>query len=667
MNVPVEAAGTGLLNLPNEILLSIVDTYIDALDSPDLQARQTKLAELSHVCRKLRGVIVGCPKYWNTICSGLHREDRMQTFLTRSAGMDINVVLMDKHGEEACEALMRIASKVPGRWRSFSLIVTSNGDPQYSFTRTLRRLDCYLLYLQLPRLRNLRVHYGSPPSSFTHDFFTTWSFNGLRSMDLTNIAPKVAPMSLTSFSMTFRKGRDTVSLPLLQYFIESSNSLDKLSLTFESDMLVRVARGRIAPVANVRSLRLKVENTGVESICPVLRAFTFPKLDELSVVARFHHMGQVAPMGINDWKSNIFDACDSFYRVSSLTLSLCDYGMLHDGILSPLSSRFSNLKHFSLETNLVVLIVGAEGNNVEWPSKPLETISFTECETFDIAWLQELKALLGRKDHWEGLNKLRIEECDKLNYDEVLDLISTEKLEWSEARSTPKEAFSELIGPRFASQHHHHWHHHPLDIFEDDDMDGDYFDDVNSWGFWSEYSGSDGEYLDDGHEVIDPDDNEVGVDEMMEGDDPYMEIPGAFIHNDPEDMEEDEDQQDEYWEDEYAPDFEGPQGEEDYDPGAASDEGSGGEGYDEAYAQEYYNDDVGDHQNPYLVYDHSMVEEGEQEDPDQADPPVDSSEPAGSEHGSEEHHGAYTAVCRLLQLIADLNSRRLRCGRRLRT
>ncbi len=46
-------------------------------------------------------------------------------------------------------------------------------------------------------------------------------------MDVTNIVPKVAVMSLTSFSMTFANKKDSISLPMLQHFLESTTSLDK--------------------------------------------------------------------------------------------------------------------------------------------------------------------------------------------------------------------------------------------------------------------------------------------------------------------------------------------------------------------------------------------------------------------------------------------------------
>ncbi|KLO09720.1 hypothetical protein SCHPADRAFT_907546 [Schizopora paradoxa] len=634
MDAAVDAPGTttNLLNLPNEILLSIVDFYVESSDPPDLQVRQSNLTRLSHVCQKLRAVIVGCPKYWNTICSGLRKEEIMQTYITRSAGMDVNIIILEKHGQDACETLMKLASRVSNRWRSFSLVLSNTWDLQYALARSFSRLDCYLLYLQLPRLRNLRIHYGTPPLSFTPDFFTTWSYPGLRSMDLLNISPKVAPMSLTSFSMTFCNGRD-VSVPLLQYFLESSPSIEKLSLTFEADTSFRVARERAAVVANVQSLRLKVEDSLLESIRPVLRAFTFPKLEDLSIIAKFHQRGQpaVPMMEINDWKSNILGACSSFYDVSSFSLNLCNHSSALEGALSPLSARFTRLKHYSLETNLVVMIAGAEGEaaTAEWPLTPLETICFTECETLDIAWLRELKALLTGKEHWEGLRKLRIEQCDKLSRDEVVDVIPEDKLEWAGTRSTPREVFNETYANRRA-------------VFEQindadfDDGDGDYMDDNHSWGLWSEYSGTDDDYMED--QYIEPEDIEDGDDGSIADEEPYMPIPGAFVHYEPEGIEEDEDQQEIHGHWEYAPDFEGEQDHENYELGVATDEEPNGEDDDDGYAYNYQvdayyeEDDAEEHHNhnPYLVFDHDAVDEEQEE--------LAQGEAADSEHGYEEHH-----------------------------
>lgn len=654
VNIPPGIVGpsTTLLNLPDEVLLSIVDTCLDALDTHDL--RMLKLSQLSHIFRKLRAVIIGFPKYWNTICSGLRTGDRMQAYLTRCAGIDIHVVLMDKHGDHACEALMKTAVGVSGRWKSFTLVLSSSRDMNYA--PSLRRLDCHLLYLQLPRLRALRVSYGAAPMTFTPDFFTTWSFPGLRSMDVTNIVPKVAVMSLTSFSMTFANKKDSISLPMLQHFLESTTSLDSLSLTFENDTLIRIALQRIITVASLQSLRLKVENSKTEPICSVLRAFVFPKLNDLSIVARFVPGALALMMEMNDWKTGIFDACDSFYNVSSLALSLCAYGPMHGGILSPLSARFSRLKHFALETNLVALILGAEarGGAGEWPSAPLDSICFTECETLDIAWLRELKLFLEKRGHWEGLRKLRIEECAKIKHDEALEVVSKEKLEWSEKRSKPKEVFGETYAPRRAVN----YFQHPHDV--DMDMEGEFFSDGYSLGFWSE--NSDSEFGDDdnfmGHAYVVDDvfvehatQDEGGLSDDEE--DPHVNIPGAYIHSDVDEEEGELHHPFTGTHFVYAPDdFEETghqEEEEDYDSDAMSDQSqvADGEGYHGDYdepqsAGEEHHDDIDDHEDASEV-DGNNTGVSESEAPYQtelAPATATGNETLGSEHGSEEHQGA---------------------------
>ncbi|KLO09697.1 hypothetical protein SCHPADRAFT_1000069 [Schizopora paradoxa] len=462
MDVPNDALVevTNLSSLPNEILVSIVDLFLEALDTPDIEVRQKEVTKLCSVCPKLREAILGCPKYWTTISSALRRRHLMQTYLTRSAGRDINIVLLDKDGSEACESLMDVATQDCDRWNSFSLTlskVTSKGgfmDPREQrrlFNQSLPGLDYVLIYLQLPRLRNLRVHFGTSPSVFTPDFFTTWSFPGLQSMDLMNIAPKITPHSLTSFSLVFCNGNDSISLPLLQRFLAESTSIEKLSFSFEGEKYRRTAMPRRDVLANIRSLRLKIEESSTHAIHIVLRAFALPNLNELAIAASFNteRTFHGPPMAeVNSWKSDILLLHESFYRVSSLSLTLIGLGRKRDGVLSPLCTRFTNLKHFSLETNLVVVIVGAEGDAAEWPLQPLETIQFRECETLDVPWLRDFSSFLKRKGHWVDLHKLRIEKCDKLKRHEVLDVVPQEKLEWAEKRSAPKETFSEEPVPR---------------------------------------------------------------------------------------------------------------------------------------------------------------------------------------------------------------------------
>ena len=113
-----------------------------------------------------------------------------------------------------------------------------------------------------------------------------------------------------------------------------------------------------------------------------------------------------------------------------------------------MSSLFTHLKHFSLETNLVLMIIGALGDAAEWPLNPLETIRFASCETLDTPWLREFAVFLTRKSHWEDLHKLTREQCGKLTHVEVLDIIPKEKLEWIEKRPNPWEMFGALPLPR---------------------------------------------------------------------------------------------------------------------------------------------------------------------------------------------------------------------------
>ncbi|KLO09696.1 hypothetical protein SCHPADRAFT_943413 [Schizopora paradoxa] len=468
------ATVASLNSLPTEILLSIVDLYLESLveDSADYDSRQRQLTKLCRVCPNLRFAIEGCSKYWTTISSALRKESLMRAYLTRSVGQDLTIVVLDKHGEGACDALMRVAAEASHRWSSFSLILSKGGplvdDDEMSFerrqlhlsNRLLPGLDHSLLYLELPRLRDLRVHFGTSPSAFTPDFFTTWECPGLQRMDLMNIAPKKMPTSLTSFSMSFCNGRDTVSMPLLQRFLEASTSIEELSFTFQGEISRRIPMANQVVLANVRSLRLKVEESSMDAIRSVLSAFALPGLESLAIAASFSpgrsrvHLGPMTE--VNHWKSTILGLHPSFYNVTSLSLTLIGLGRQREGILSPLSSRFTQLRHFTLETNLVIMIVGAEGDAPEWPAwPPLETIRFVECETVDALWLRDFSTFLGRRGHWEGLGALRIEKCDKLKRGEALLVIPEgDKLEWAETRSTPKETFMVEPVPRSIPLNH---------------------------------------------------------------------------------------------------------------------------------------------------------------------------------------------------------------------
>ena len=456
--------------IPDEVLIRILSYAVECDSSTDTAK---ELMSLSSVCRRFRRLLCSAPHLWTKINNDMNGT-QAGCFLEHSKDEELFITFRDNETHQRTKQVLAKVIDHYRRWRTFelSLTVAENRLPTDKMYESLGDISETLPVLHelifrrsifLDGILEIVDHFGEPSGpiddgGLSH-FYEKWDAPNLRIFRVENLIPlpfqspslRLVELSIELLEPYWSQPRDP--LTSLMLFLDSQPSLEILAIViveFEDGTTFPVERRVTLPALRELTLHsnaLLANGMSTRSIPGILRALQTPSLRKLSLSLPVFETSDPT-LG---W---IFAHEDCFLNTEELTLdAYMDQPMPVSGFnahldqpipasrfkLRPLRTiirQFPKLKHLCLSTDKFE--VTTEDLEAEPPNiyPPLEIVHFKNCKAIRVevivAFIRCLKD--GAHEQWSKFKGIVVEDCKRLNRDEVVSsligLLPEEKIKF---------------------------------------------------------------------------------------------------------------------------------------------------------------------------------------------------------------------------------------------
>ncbi|KLO12554.1 hypothetical protein SCHPADRAFT_998050 [Schizopora paradoxa] len=442
----------GLASLPDEVLLHIF-RFVALSD----ETTRKHAVRLSHVSRKFRELVLGEHLFWVELHSSA-KKDELDAFLSRSGhDTDLHVVIrVDPRPFDPMAFLDNCWHTAP-RWKSLKICEHKDLDLRFTANVVLKEMD-QRYNLQFQRLHKLHVdgwvEHGGIGNDNELRFKPTWSSPKLRILRCLNFIPlpSTSYSSLSSFATSLLfSGRLNDKLRDLSILLSSTPTITKLELaiTFVHDDGLEVLEP--FKFENVKIFRFLFPSHTIgtfnnDLVLKIMKTLHLPNLEHfyfsIRPVAAFLPRDEDASSAIIAELARVF-VPDPFLhpKLTSLSLTLTCVGKLPTQKVQN-SQRASNILPWTFKvpldqipyaaslsfTTFAQIIFTWDGASSPGSTSSLRRLRFSACKKLTSAGLRETIRSLKDAGAWNTLERIVVENCNALKYDETLKEISEDKI-----------------------------------------------------------------------------------------------------------------------------------------------------------------------------------------------------------------------------------------------
>ncbi|KLO08302.1 hypothetical protein SCHPADRAFT_1001047 [Schizopora paradoxa] len=468
----------GINSLPEELLTKIFQFAVWG----EGRNGGKQAVRLSHVCRSFRGIALEKPGLWTTLFSGAS-ETQLETFISRGgpnqeyhAFLHFNP-LINRHGQRLFSSICR---PIIPRWKSLTL---SQEYQDYYEDRAsiggvawaMREFVEFLIKegLQLPILEEMHIdgddddYYRDVPDIEDYD----WASN-LRVFRCSYFLPDLSPnlTSVSTFVLT-QRFRGYSHPPTLKPIFDSLLAMPNLSSfdleLYDSDNTASDSERPWLLCPTITSFRLRLRNFDIfdfrfqaEDSCITILMDTLrmPSLEQVSISVGAKEMIHLkdklkSEANSNKWSRSLFKLSSTLLpkhfsdstKMMSLSCKL-ECGDYADSCLTYVPPAEMGLFNIPLERILHIRSVtvssfvpvffvqdpgdGGIPSSIISESCQLREFNFIECENMTSVDLEGTVDSLESLGVWKHIERVTVQGSNHLVYDEALDVIGKEKLQF---------------------------------------------------------------------------------------------------------------------------------------------------------------------------------------------------------------------------------------------